>query len=205
VPDAVATLVAEVREVVDVTDAQALTALNRRHRRMVAHARSFRKRVEIGPTVAGQARYAVSGVVEVFGVTVDGAVYGRTRRDDLFDTNLTWTGPAGLVVLDASSAGVESLSLIPEPSDAGLSIELYAAVLPDDMVLGDAASAIKVDSDFYDVLVEAAAATYLRRQGEGDPETSEARFDAECERLRNRVQRRLKGGVTQVRLAGFNV
>lgn len=206
--ESVATLVAEVKQVVDVTDDQALTALNRRHRRMVAVGRSRRSRVEIGPTVAGQAFYPVTGVVEALGVFIDGVPQGKARREDVYAYQrggLVWSTPGGLIVTDASSAGVAGLSFIPGPTDAGLSIELYAALLPADLLLGDPISAVKVDPDFYDALVEGAASTWLRREGEGDPNGSDARFDAECERLRQRVNARFRGsGPSQIRVLGIN-
>lgn len=204
--DSVAVLMAEVRSIVDVTDDEALSALNRRHRRMVARGRSLRKRLEVGPTVAGQPFYAVSGVTEALGISVGGAPYAPARRQDIYaygQGTLVWEGP-GLVVVDASAAGVEGLTLVPAPSDAGASIELFAVVVPADLTAGDTVSALHVDPDYYDVLVDAASATFLRRIGEGNPEAIEARFEGACEELRSRVNRRLRPGPGQIRLQGVN-
>jgi hypothetical protein len=206
--DTVDALVGEVQSIVDVSPAEALTALNRRYRAMVARSRLVRKRLAVGPTVASQSFYPVSGVVELLGVSVNGVPYGKGAHTDFYGAalgSLTWSGPGGLVVADASSAGVSGVSLIPTPTEAGLSIELFAAVFPADLAAGGAASTIVVDPDFLDVLVEAAASTYLRRQGEGDPNTSDARFDQACEELRRRVNHRYRSsGPAQIRVQGVN-
>lgn len=209
--DTIDGLVAEIRTVVDVTAVEALSALNRRHRTMVSRARSYRKVVELGPTVAGTGFYAApAGLVEFLpgGLRVGGIPYSKARRDDVYaqaQGTLSWTGPGGLVVVDADDTGVQGLSFVPEPTEDDLSIEAFVALLPADVVSGNPATALRVDADMYDALVDAASATFLWRQGEGDYATAEQRFDAACEELRRRVNHRFRGpGPAQIRLQGIN-
>jgi hypothetical protein len=209
--DDVDTLVAEIRSVVDVDVPTAVAALNRRHRRMCARAKSYRKTVAVGNTVAGTADYALE-VIEAYTFEVGGVPYGRARLGDSFAFSqgaLVWssTGSGGLIVAEANASGVKGIRLIPTPdvSSAGLAITCLAAVTPPDLAAGGATSTIQVDADFYDALVEGATATILRRQGEGAPATGEQIFDAACEELRLRVARRFRGsGPSQIRLQGLN-
>jgi predicted RNase H-like nuclease len=53
--------------------------------------------------------------------------------------------------------------------------------LPADLTIGGAATQLQVDHDLFDALVAGAVATFLREQGEGDPATLEALFQAACE------------------------
>jgi hypothetical protein len=211
VADNVDTLVAEIQSVVDIDAAGALTRLNRAHRRMCARAKSYRKTVAVGNTVAGTSDYALD-VIEAYTFEVGGVPYGRARQGDSFAYGLgqlTWRSPGngGLIVAEADSSGVQGIRLIPTPdsSSAGLAITSFAAVTPPDLVAGGAASTIHVDQDFYDALVEGAVATTLRRQGEGDPAGSDQIFDGACEELRQRVARRYRGsGPSQIRVQGVN-
>lgn len=203
----VADLVAQVRVIVDVDDTSALSALNDRYATMVARARSMRKTVDVGPTVVAQAFYAVTGVIEVDGITVGGVPYGPGRRTDVYSSSqsmLTFRGPGGVVVVDADGAGVQGLTLVPPPTAAGLSIVLYAAVFPADLLSTDNLTTVRVDRDMRRALVEAAAATYLRVQGEGNADVEDARFDARCEEFRRRVSRRFRSGPDTIRVVGIN-
>lgn len=208
--DTVQTLLDEIVSVVDVTQAEALTALNRRHKAMVAHARSFRKQVAVGNTVAGQAFYTLTDIIELYALEIAGAPYTKARRPDIFGYAqgvVSWEGltGTGLIVEDANASGVQGLTLIPTPTTSGSAIVAYAAIKPADLVAGDAAAAIKVDDDFFNALVEGATATYLARQGEGTPGELEARFDAACEKMRRRARRRFRGpGPSQIRIIGLN-
>lgn len=198
-PDSVQTLIDEIVATVDVTPAQALTALNRRHRAMVARGRSFRKALVVaGGTVAGQRDYVLDAtVVEVLELRVNGTPYGKGRHADLAYGalgRLVMTDEDGIWTTDASSAGVTEVSLYPTPTTSGLEIALFAAVLPDELLAADPGTAIRVDADFYDALVEGAVATFLARQGEGEPDRLEARFEAKCEEWRRRARRRERGG-----------
>lgn len=209
--DTIPTLVAEVRDIVDVTDAQALLALSRRHKTMVSRSRCLRRKIDVGDTVDGQEFYEIDpalGVIEVLGAKIGGIPYARGRRDDAYadaQGRLVLSGDGGLIFVDADTSSNMGLTLIPSP-DAGLEILLYAAILPADLPsTGNAAEVLAVDQDMYDVLVEAAAATWMKRQGEGDWQTPEAQFEAKCEELRQRVDRRLRGqGPPQIRIVGIN-
>lgn len=206
--DNVQTLIDEIRTVVDVSATEALTALNRRHKRMVARARSFRGPYSLGNTVAGQASYTLGRtIIEVYAVTVAGVPYSKARRPDIYAASqdaVVWEGDGGLIVED-TVAGDPAFTFIPVPTESGLAIIAYAAIEPADLQAADPATALKVDDDFYDALVEGAASTFLARIGEGDPDRLEARFEAACEEMRRRQRRRLRGaGPSQIRVQGVN-
>lgn len=208
-PDTVQTLVDEVLSVAEVDSPTALRVLNRRYRSMVARSRCLRKRVAVGNTVAGTAFYPLD-VIELYSLEVAGVPYGKARRPDIYGYSqgtLLWVGPAGggLIVADASTAGVKGLTLIPAPTTTGAAITAYAAVKPTDMALVDDVATLVIDDDFHEALVEGAQGTLLRRIGEGDPDALDARFEAACEEQRRRTQRRFRGGgPAQIRVEGLS-
>lgn len=203
--DTVSTLVAEVQSVVDVTADQALTALNRRHRVMVARSKCLR-RVFSTSVAAGQATYylpTAPEIIQLYQLKVGGVPYSPGRFGDLYagaQGTLTLSGPGGVYVRYDPAAGEPQLRFYPAPSEATY-VELAAAVLPTDLTTD---GGLAVDSDFYDALVDGATATFLRREGEGDPASLEARFDQACEELRRRVATKYRSGPAQIRLQGVN-
>lgn len=207
--DNVDALVAEIEATVDLTAAEALTRLNRAHRRFVSRARAFRKTVSIGPTVAAQSAYALpSGLVELWEVQVAGVTYGRALHTDIALDVQGWLlldGLGGVIAPEESASGAREVSLIPAPVTGGDTVTVRGAFSPADLVAGGAASTILVDDDFYDDLVECAVAPVLRRLGEGDPDTLEAKTEARVEEFARRVRRRYRGpGPAQIRVQGIN-
>lgn len=205
--DDVDALVAEVQGIVDLSPAAALRALNRRHRQMVARGHSLQASISFGVTVAGDLSYAFPAspqVIELREVYVDGVPFGKVKRNDWYSYSqgvFVWEGPTGLWFAEEDG----DLILTPPPTTAGLAIVGLAVVMPDDLVAGQPVTALKVDTDFFDALVNGAAATELLRIGEGDPASLEATFTAACEELRARVRRRMRGsGPTQIRVQGLN-
>ena len=194
----------------DATQAQLLLWLNRRHRDMVALSRSYRDRVDVGPTVADQEFYAVAGVVETYNVEVNGVPFSKARRPDVYADSqggLVWCGPSGsgFVVEDVNATNVQGFTLIPSPETAGLSINVWAAVMPPDLVAGDAVSALKVDSDCYDALVSGVIASGLMRAQQASLAAPHERvYEAAVEKLRRRVKRRYNTmGPAQIRVQGI--
>lgn len=209
--DTVATLIAEVREEgqFDATEAQALNWLNRRHRFMVAGARSFRRRVPTGFTVAGVQDVLVpAGIVEVYDVWVNGEHRVRIPRQDAQaaqNGTLSYSGPS-FYAEAADAGGVEYLLLLPAPTANGQPVEIYAAMFPPDLQASDSASALKVDLDLYDALVSGAISTGLLRleQRQDLAAPHEQAFVNGVEMLKRRVQRRYRPGPKQIRIAGVN-
>jgi hypothetical protein len=119
----------------DVTPTQALTWINRRWRSMTGRARAYRKTLTVANTTGGIGFYPLTGVLEVYEVTVNGAPYGRARRGDPYQDvigALRWTG-AGLFVPDANTSAVRGITLIPTPDTSGLPIGAFAALEPPDL------------------------------------------------------------------------
>jgi hypothetical protein len=210
VADDVDTLIAEVREIVDVDATAALRLLNRRHRQAVARAQTYFLQVSLEATVVPGAYVLPAGqhgkIVEISNAfTVDGGLTGqvwdtRGREGDWFayqQGRLAWEGN-GLFVPMATG-----VFLIPPP-DLGTSVAALGVGVPPDLVAGGSAATIYLDADGYDALVEGAAATELLRIGEGDPVSMEAKFTAMCEEQRLRERRRLRGpGPAQIRVQGY--
>jgi hypothetical protein len=195
----------------DLTSADVLTVLNRRHKKMVGKARTYRKTVSAGPTVANQAEYtAPADLVAALELLVAGVTYGKARRADKSRGALDrlWlTGDGGIFYENASSAGVDQFGLYPVPAEAGLAIDVYGAFLPPDLLLNDSVP-LYVDDDAVEGLKEGVYATLLRAPGEARQDLAgghEAVFVAETEELRLREKRRLRGnGPAQIRVQGIN-
>jgi hypothetical protein len=188
----------------DTDAAGALRALNRRHKKMVARARSWRKLITVGTTVAGQRDYPLSGILEVHEVQVGGVPYGKAPRQaqtSYARSELTWS-PSDEGLADGTGTG--ELGLIPPPTVSGLAITAFGPVPADDLVQG---GNILIDDDFADALVDGAAATFFARDAEqmATADRNETRFDAACEEYRRRVARAVRGpGPAQIRVQGLN-
>lgn len=191
----------------DATEAQVLAWLNGRHKAMVARSRCFRKSLAVGNTVIGTSFYALD-VIELYNLEVGGVPYMKARRPDIYGYSqgtLLWTGKGttGLIVADASSAGVRGISLVPTPT-AVQAIVAYAAVAAPNLALADN---VLPDDDFAEALIDATAATGYKRDTERMELAApfEQMFTDACEELRRRVQRRYRGpGPTQIRVIGVN-
>jgi hypothetical protein len=207
VADDVDTLIAELREFVDVDATVALRLLNRRHRLAVARAQTYLAPFTLVETATAglYARPASPEVVEFHsplyvGPAGSAVPYSKGRETDFYAYQqgwLVWEGPGLFVVI------ADGVAVIPAPA-SGTLVQGTGACMPPDLVAGGAASTIKLDDDALDALVEGAAATELLRIGEGDPVSLEAKFTAMCEEQRLRQRRRLRGrGPGQIRVEGY--
>lgn len=195
----------------DVADTQALTWLDRRHKKMVVRARAYRKSADIGPTVSGQRDYLLpSDNVEVHEVLVDGMPYGRATHTDLSYGAQGWVvleGIGGVVTSEEDASGGAELALYPTPTQSGLSVLVRGIFRPDDLVVGQD-SRIRVPDEFLDSLVSGAIATGLERQ-EYRPDLAqmfEQDFSDACEEWRRQIRRRYRGaGPTPIRILGTNI
>ena len=211
--ETVAQVVANIRSMFDVDDATALRALDRRHKRMCARSRCYRKTVAVGTTTAGTAFYAVAGVIELYSLNVGGVPYGKARHPDVYGYSqgtLLWCGPAGsgLIVADADSGGVNGVTLIPTPGTSGVAITSFAAVEPPDLTLdGSAGGTFKVDSDLVEGVEAGAMAALADTTDEREDLATrmDGKFDVACEEQRRRTARRFRGpGPSQIRVQGIN-
>lgn len=194
----------------DATPAQALNWINRKWRLMVSEARAYRKVVSVGTTSAGVSFYPFSPI-EAYSFEVAGVPYGKALRRDVYENlqgRLIWTGDGGLIVSDADDTGARGITLIPTPSEDGLAVTSFAAVMPADLTLdtdGDALLAAVLEGDFHDELVAGALGTAMKRfEGErvAEADSYDAEFLRGVDRLRLRTRRRFRGaGPTQIRLA----
>lgn len=194
----------------DVSAAQALRWLSRRHRFMVAESRCFRKTVEVGPTVAGQRDYELpSDLVEIMEVLVSGTTYGKARHVDLplgEAGYLILDGDGGIVAPEETSDGAAEIALYPTPGSDGDSITVRGAFLPPDLDTADD-STLKLPGDFSDALVAGAIATGLKRIEHRQDLAAghEAEFREGVERLRVQTRRKYRGpGPATIRVRGIN-
>lgn len=207
-----AELVADVKDGAgDITDATALRYLNRRQRSMCARSGWYRKTVSLGPTVVAQTDYLVADTIDVvYTLTVDGVPYTKKSHHDVDELRVGWSTKVGLGGFFAESeddTGAKKVRLYPAPSQAGLTIEVWAAVAPPTLAVTPTPVGPVVPEDLTDALVEGATATWIARKDEdmGPADRYEARFDNACSELARRAKRRFRpGGVAQARVLGVN-
>jgi len=194
----------------DVTDPQALTWLDRRHKTMVLRARALRKTTSL-VTVANQRDYALpADIVEIMEVNVDGLPYGRATHTDLSYGAQGWvalSGIGGVVASEEDSSGGPEIALYPTPTQAGLSVLVRGVWRPSSLAVGNDATLI-VPDEYQDALISGAIATGLKRQ-EYRPDLAqgfEQEFDNACEEFRRRTARRYRGGgPATIRIQGVNI
>jgi hypothetical protein len=197
--------------VFDVTSAQALRWLTRRHRKMVARSRCWRYETSLGGTVAAQGEYALpAGLVEIDEVTVGGDAYGKANHVDagrVAAGRMFVLGDGGLFSGGEDNQGAGTVTLLPVPVDSGVPIVLRGAFLPPDLQTADD-STLKVPGDFTDALVSGAIATGLSRT-ENRPDLAqyhEQVFSDACDELRRQVNRRYRGsGPATIRIQGLTI
>lgn len=194
----------------DVTNATALTWLNRRHRTMVVRARALKETISVGNTVAGTTDYTLpTSVVEVYEFDVGGIPFTRGRRTDIASNaqGLLWLyapNGAGLVVANANSSGALQFSMVPTPTSVQ-AISLFAAVQPADLDIAND-STLLVPSRFVEGLICGGLATGYRREGNAQLASyNDGLFDAACEEWRLDVRKQMRGsGPVQIRVVGVN-
>lgn len=204
--ETVATLLTQIRDEAgfDVTETQALRWLNARHRKMVARSRCLKATLAVGSTVADTGTYPLdTDALQVYEVLVGGVLYNRIGRDDAAHASSGRLIVSRSFYADADGSGTSMLALYPAPTEGGLAITAYAAIMPPDL---DDDDYPLIPIDFQDALVEGAIATGMARDIEqvGVADRFEARFDRACEELRRRTNSRVGGGSVQVRVVGVN-
>ena len=198
----------------DVTEAQALQWLSRRHELMVVRSECFRQKIQIGPTVSEQNQYAVpSRVVKIRELQINKIPYGTGKHRDIPENALGYiwldgiyvAAGGGLEVRDYDESGNSLVTIIPTPMEAGQEITLYAVCRPEPLVVGQAG--LRIPPEFYDALVAGAVATGLTRvESRSDLATPlEAQFNAACLELLRQTRERFRGsGPAHIRVQGVN-
>jgi hypothetical protein len=209
-------LVDEIQTTVDVTEADALTELNRRHLQMWERANPLAGATPPADLTLGGSASTVKVDEDLRSALVDAAVATFLRRigedqataqvleerfsgacDEQYQRNLRLAAPASALVqrlvnqIRNTVAGVSEAEALEELNERHLRMyrraHPYAPVLPADLTLAGGPSTVFVDTDLQARLVDGAIATFLQRRGEGDPAALEQRFDAAAEELHRRA------------------
>lgn len=191
----------------DVDEPRMLRWLSAAHRRMCVRATCIRRRIELGPSVEEQSAYPVPPeVAQILEVLVGGMKYGMGRHSDIAVGQCLLIDGAGVTAEDASEAGGALLSLIPAPSDVGVSIEIFAVCRPPALLAADD-STLGVPEEHDEDLIAGAVAIGLAREAMRPDlaQSFQAQFDAACTELLKSTRRRFRGsGPTQIRVVGYN-
>jgi hypothetical protein len=207
----------------DVTAAEALTVLDRRHKLMCGRATWHRVSEQVTVVTGASDAYSTidlpSGAVEVFSVEVPGAsaslFYQRTPRVDrsaMVAGTLRLSGGGVFVESDpvtGVSPAVTSLILYPAATD-GVEASVDGAWLPPTLTTAELVGAfVRVPEDLHEGLLAGCYASLLNRPSEGRPDLAgvqEQLFSAACSELRTRAERRYRTrGTRQIRVAGRNI
>jgi hypothetical protein len=185
-------------------------ALNRRHRRMVARAKSYRK------TISGRERPSLIrrttplDVIELYTLEVAGVPYGKARHGDAFaygQGQLVWSLRRGWRP-DRGGGQRErraGIKLIPTPTHERGGDHAFAAVTPPDLAHGGAASTIQVDPTSTTRWWRVRARRTCAGRGRGTRARAIRSSTQACEEMRQRVARRYRGsGPSQIRVQGLN-
>jgi hypothetical protein len=195
----------------DVTNTQATAWLNRKHKLMVVRARALRETIAAGNTTANSTGpYTLpTSIVEVYEFDVGGLPYTRGRRTDIAADSqglLSLYSPdgAGLVTVNASSAGAVQFSIVPAPTSVQ-AISLFAAVRPADLNASDDTTLL-VPAEHHEGLIAGAMEVGYRREGNIQLAlAADAKFNAACEEWRVDLRRQQRGsGPAQIRVVGIN-
>ena len=191
---------------IDATPAQGLVWANDRYRRLVAGSKWRKLFRDIGPTVAGQSRYAIADdVVDVLSVRVaSSAPYRLISIEELWElqssasVRITSRGLFAPAFDDDTNA--EAVELYPAPDAAGESITALLAVLPPALAADDTP---QIPEDYHLTGIKAGVvADGLKLIDEQHSEASvwEQEFQDSIERLRRRRNSRVGRGPTAIRL-----
>lgn len=192
-----------------VTADQVKDRINARYRQMVATARYRMAQITIGPTVAGQAEYALEDdIVHVDGILVGALPYRRQSQTTLWrlragDARLS--GRGGIFAPDFAGDGARQVELYPAPTDAGIVITALAALQPV-ALSGDNDEPI-VPLDYQDAIVEGAIADFLTRLDER-PDLAgvfEQKFTDKTEFLKRLQKSQLQSGPSQIQVGGYHI
>ena len=186
--------------------------VNEVHQRAVAESQWQMQQLELGPTVAGTATYALpSNVADVAGLfTQDGAEtpvpYGRASTEMLWAVKAgtsRLTGSGGVFAPAFDDDAVPLIELYPAPTKTGVSVSALAAMIPAAMATGDSPV---IPLDMHGDLKDGAIALGLLRIDERPDSAAlfQARFDAMVAKLTKRKKSRVGSGSSRMRVRGYD-
>lgn len=203
----------------DVGTTRATDVLNERLSAMLGQARSLRKLVTIGTTVADQHTYALSAdIVEVRRVTVEftagTATYKGTESIDALTDLVNGdavdpTGCGKYYAVQADTDGTmttANLYLYPAPDEAGVNIVGVCAILPASITYGSS-TALPIPVDVHKHLLAGCKAELLDEDSRQDESLKlEAEFNAGIQILALRQQARGTGSDRhRLRVSGYDL
>jgi hypothetical protein len=194
----------------DLSQAEALAILNRRHKQMCARSRCRRdgRAATRDAAVGAAASYAApAGLLDMTQMLVASVEYRKAKRQDIeamVAGTLPLSGTGGVFVDYADLAHPVQWLVYPDPTPTAVTV--YGTYDPPDLLI-DNSVAFAVDADMVEGLMAGVFSTALSRPGEARPDLAglqEQLFMAACEELRGRVARRNRGGgPAQIRLSGL--
>lgn len=195
----------------DVASAMIDGWVNEVYRKAVAKAQWLMRSLELGPTVAGTATYALpAGVVDLAGLFLPDAATGRQLTYKRTSTEGLWAvksgesrlaGSGGVFAPAFDSASVAQVELYPAPATSGLSITALAAMVPSPLASGETPA---IPEDMHGDLKDGAIALGLLRIDER-PDASalfQQRFDVMVAELRKRKNSRVGSGSARMKVYG---
>lgn len=200
-------LVARLQAMTEISAAEAKARINQAYREMAAGAEAIKETIDLGPTVVGDATYAVDAEIVNFStLRVNGSRYYRVNVDDLEDLAAGEWGfrarsyPSRFFAPEWDSSGAAQVRIYPTPTTAGETITVRASVLPTPLVAD--ADVPALPEDFHDYLVDPGAfAVVLSRDDERFPDSQakQAEFKLRIKELRGRLNRRVGSGPVFIR------
>lgn len=202
-------IVAAIQGAGDYAQADVLRRVNQAHNKALVGSKWAKATLDMGPTVAGTAFYALPArLIEPLFFSIGGIPTGKAAHADLYGYQagvLAWSiSGSSLLVADASSAAITGVTVIPTPT-AALSFTVFGPVLPAaDLALGGTPL---TPTDF-DEHLESYALALCRERDDDRMDAGGAfrqLFEGEVEQLRRRAKRLSRGaGPAQIRVAGIN-
>lgn len=198
-------MIAEVRRVVDEDDAVIRGWLLDRIRRIIARSKWLKTSRELGPTVAGDADYAVlEDVVDVVNLWIGGNRYARVSLDEMVELQQgrTWVrGARGAWSPQYGTDASKGFTIWPTPETGGDPIDSVVAILPPDTA--DSAEP-PFPEDLHHHIWRGAIADGL---GVGDEDPQAAKWESEYREgeveLAARAKARLTPGPGRIRVPTY--
>lgn len=173
--------------------------INETHQKAAAESQWLMRTLELGPTIAGVAAYALpDDVVDLVGLFLQDATkpplpYSRVSTEQLWSLkagSAGLTGSGGVFAPQFDASAVEQVELYPAPASAGVGISALAAMIPALMVTGGSPV---IPADMHGDLKDGAIALGLLRIDERPDSAAlfDARFAAMVAKLRRRKKSRV--------------
>lgn len=185
--------------------------INEVHQKAVAEAQWQMKKLQLGPTVAGTAVYAVpadvADVAGLFTLVAGGSpvIFDRASIEQLWavQSGAARFRRAGVFAPAFDESAVAGIELYPVPVVSGVAITALAAMIPPAMVSGGSPV---IPLDMHGDLKDGAIALGLLRIDERPDSAAlfQQRFDAMVTRLTRRKKSRIGSGSSRMRAARYD-